>query len=208
MNINLENECEGLNPESDCERVFDEIMEMLIMGVHPSPWKPILALSAFPSSTAFMSHVQLARDTNRQTETYVFHKGETFCFLQCSCLLYSQIILNADPKPLLKRNTWGMWSCSRPQGIRHVRSPNQAVDLGLSFSVCVLLLSWVQVFATPWTVTHQAPLSMELSRQGYWSGLLFPTPGDLPNPGIKPKSLVSPAFVCWFFTIAPLGSPP
>ena len=135
------------------------------------------------------------------------HKGETFCFLQCSCLLYSQIILNADPKPPLKRNTWDIWSCSRPQGIWHVRSPDQAVDLGLSFSVCVLLLSCVRVFATPWTVTHQAPPSMEFSRQGYWSGLLFPTPGDLPNPGTKPESLASPAFVCWFFTIAPLGKP-
>ena len=42
--------------------------------------------------------------------------------------------------------------------------------------------------ATPWTVAHQAPLSMEFSRQEYWSGLLFPSPGDLPDPGIKPRS--------------------
>ena len=41
---------------------------------------------------------------------------------------------------------------------------------------------------TPWTVAHQAPLSKGLSRQEYWSGLPFPSPGDLPNPGIKPKS--------------------
>ena len=43
--------------------------------------------------------------------------------------------------------------------------------------------------ANPWTVAHQAPLSMELSRQEYWSGLPFPSPGDLPNPGIEPGSL-------------------
>ena len=43
-------------------------------------------------------------------------------------------------------------------------------------------------FATPWTVAHQAPLSMEFSRQEYWNGLLFPTPGDLPDPGIEPAS--------------------
>ena len=43
-------------------------------------------------------------------------------------------------------------------------------------------------FATPQTLTRQAPLSMELSRQEYWSGLPFPPPGDLPNPGIKPGS--------------------
>ena len=53
----------------------------------------------------------------------------------------------------------------------------------------VKLLSCVQLFATPWTVAHQAPPSMEFSRQEYWSGLPFPSPGDLPNPGIKPRSL-------------------
>ena len=45
--------------------------------------------------------------------------------------------------------------------------------------------SCVQLFATPWIVAHQAPLSMGLFRQEYWSGLPFPPPGDLPDPGIK-----------------------
>jgi len=49
-------------------------------------------------------------------------------------------------------------------------------------------LSHVQLFATPWTVVHQAPLSMEFSRQEYGSGLPFPPPGDLPDPGIEPGS--------------------
>ena len=49
-------------------------------------------------------------------------------------------------------------------------------------------LSRVRLFATPWTVAHQAPQSMEFSRQEYWSGLPFPSPGDLPNTGIKPGS--------------------
>ena len=48
-------------------------------------------------------------------------------------------------------------------------------------------LSHVQLFATPWTVAYQASLSMGFSRQGYWSGLLFPSPGDLPDPGIEPR---------------------
>ena len=52
----------------------------------------------------------------------------------------------------------------------------------------VKLLSHVQLFVTPWTVAHQVPLSMEFSKQEYWSGLLFPPPGDLPNPGIEPGS--------------------
>ena len=49
-------------------------------------------------------------------------------------------------------------------------------------------LSHVQLFVTPWTVADQAPLSMGFSRQEYWSGLSFPSPGDLPNPGIEPRS--------------------
>ena len=49
-------------------------------------------------------------------------------------------------------------------------------------------LSRVQLFATPWTVAQQAPPSMKFSRQGYWSGLPFPSPGDLPDPGIEPGS--------------------
>ena len=49
-------------------------------------------------------------------------------------------------------------------------------------------LNRVRLFATPWTVTYQAPPSLEFSRWGYWSGLPFPSPGDLPDPGIKPGS--------------------
>ena len=49
-------------------------------------------------------------------------------------------------------------------------------------------ISHVQTFATLWTVAHQAPLSMGFSRQEYWSGLPFPSPGDLPDMGIKPAS--------------------
>ena len=49
-------------------------------------------------------------------------------------------------------------------------------------------LSHVQLFATLWTVAYQASLSMGFSRQEYWSGLPFPSPGDLPDPGIEPRS--------------------
>ena len=52
-------------------------------------------------------------------------------------------------------------------------------------SVLTNTLSHVQLFATPWTVAHQAPQSMEFSRHEYWSGLPFPSPGDLHDPGIK-----------------------
>ena len=60
--------------------------------------------------------------------------------------------------------------------------------------------SCVQLVATPRTVAHQAPLSMEFSRQEYCSGLPCPPPVDLPDPGIKPKSLTSPALAGGFFT--------
>ena len=56
-------------------------------------------------------------------------------------------------------------------------------------------LSCVWLFATPWMAAHQAPLSMGFSGQGYWSQLPFPPPGNLPDPGIKPGSLLSPALV-------------
>ena len=66
--------------------------------------------------------------------------------------------------------------------------------------VYALSLSCVQLSVTPWTVVHQAPLPMEFSRQENWSGVPFPTSGDLPTPGIKPISLASPVFAGGFFT--------
>ena len=66
------------------------------------------------------------------------------------------------------------------------------------------MLSRVLLFVTSWTVALQTPLSMEFSRQESWSGLLFPTPGDLPDPEIEP---VSPALAGGFFTTAPPGKP-
>ena len=66
------------------------------------------------------------------------------------------------------------------------------------------MLSRVQLFVTPWTVAHQALLSMEFPRQEYWSGLSFPSPGDLPDSGIEPGS---PALAGRFFTTEPPGKP-
>ena len=68
-------------------------------------------------------------------------------------------------------------------------------------SVCVLThFSHVQLFATPWTVARQAPLSMGFSRREYWSGLPCPPPGDLPDPGIELRSLTSLALAGGFST--------
>ena len=68
-----------------------------------------------------------------------------------------------------------------------------------------LMVSHVQLFATPWTVAHEAPLSMGFSRQEYWSGLPFPFPGDLPDPGMETKSLPTLALMGGFFTTAKGG---
>ena len=70
------------------------------------------------------------------------------------------------------------------------------------------LLRRVWLSATPGTAAHQAPLSTGFFRQESWSGLPFPTPGDLPDPGIEPKSPVSPALAGRFFTTAPPATPP
>ena len=88
------------------------------------------------------------------------------------------------------------------------------VNFSSSFNVCVCVcvcvcvrarvLGCVQLLATPWTIAHQAPLSMGFSRQEYWSGVPFPPPGDLPDPEIEPTSLKSPALAGGFFTIEPL----
>ena len=65
-------------------------------------------------------------------------------------------------------------------------------------------LSRVRLFATPWTVAHKPPLSMAFSRQEYWSGSPFPSPGDLPDPGIKPRC---PALQADALLSEPQGNP-
>ena len=92
-----------------------------------------------------------------------------------------------------------------------LRSPHPRQIRSLLCSLLLLLLSHfshVWLFAILWTEAHQAPLSMGFFRQEYQSGLPCPPPGNLPNPGIKPTSLTSPALAGMFFTTrAHLGSP-
>ena len=89
------------------------------------------------------------------------------------------------------------WTAMPPPGNLYTQEFNprllfllhwQVSSLPLKVKVKVKLLSHVQLFATSWTVAYQAPLSMRFSRQEYWSGLPFPSPGDLPDPGIEPRS--------------------
>ena len=77
----------------------------------------------------------------------------------------------------------------------------------LNWTVCVQLLSCFRHSATPWTEARQAPFSVEFSRQEYWSRLPFPSPGDLPDPGIKPASPTSPASQADSLLLSHWGSP-
>ena len=81
-------------------------------------------------------------------------------------------------------------------------SNNYRMDVVLVWHAC--MLSRVQCFVTPWTVVHQAPLSMGFSRQEYWSGLSFPSPGDIPDPGIE---RMSPALQAASSLSEPPGKP-
>ena len=92
---------------------------------------------------------------------------------------------------------WEVSVTSNPKGTYDSPAP-------LLYTVChAKSLHCVRLRATPWTVTHQAPLSMGFSRQEYWSGLPCCPPEDLPDPGIEPTSLKFSALAGMFFTLAP-----
>ena len=95
---------------------------------------------------------------------------------------------------------WGVHS-----NIQLTREPATLCFAG--FCSCVVLspFSHVQFFVTLWTIACQAPLSMRLSRQEYWSGLPCPPPRDLPHPWVEPASLTSPVLAGGFFSCAVAG---
>ena len=125
---------------------------------------------------------------------------EYFCLLLLRSFLrvYWAYLVNPGCFPYFKVN----WLISSLNYIYNVNFPlpcniiyrfwrlgcGTSMGRGILYSACAQLLSHVWLFTTPWTVAHQAPLSMEFSRQEYWSGLPVPSPGDVPDPGIKPRS--------------------
>ena len=106
----------------------------------------------------------------------------------CNIIIIISILLDRKMRPR-KVTCPGQLSVSG-------RASHLAQESVLFSTVAAQLLSRVQLFATPWTVAHQAPLSMGFPRQEYQSRLPFPSPGDPPNPGIKPAS---PALAGRFF---------
>ena len=90
-----------------------------------------------------------------------------------------------------QQSTWQFWNAVS-SAFKDILLSVVPHSLCVCVCVCVCVYKWkslshVWLFATPWAVAHQAPLSMEFCRQEYWSGWLFPSPGDLPNPGIEPR---------------------
>ena len=96
-----------------------------------------------------------------------------------------------------RSHCWSKWQMNQ------LSAPSKARPTLFYWSE-VKSLSRVQLFLTPWTIAYKAPLSMEFSRQEYWSGLPFPSPGDLPHPGIEPRS---PALQADTLPSEPPGSP-
>ena len=122
-------------------------------------------------------------------------------------------MLSLNSSSMSKNISW----CGKSENLRPRMVTYAWLRLRMCVCVCVCvcaracvgtqLLSHVRLFVTPWTITCQAPLSMEFSRQEYWSGLPFPSPGDLPNPKMEPASLASPALAGSFITTSYLRSP-
>ena len=97
-------------------------------------------------------------------------------------------------------------SSTRHMETKGEKNPQTSSNL-LTVCMWCAVLSSVRLFVNPWIVARQVPLSMEFSRQEYWSRLPFPIAGDLPNPGIEAASLASPALAGRFLTTVPPGKP-
>ena len=115
--------------------------------------------------------------------------------------------------PVVDLQCWVSFRLWQSESIIHIHMSTQwdsITEYQVEF-LCYTVSEWVsevahcvRLFATPWTVAYQAPPSMGFSRQEYWSGLPFPSPRDLPNPGFKPRC---PAFQADALTSEPPGGP-
>ena len=111
------------------------------------------------------------------------------------------LCLRLDPQGLIGKNLKSRVHAKEMMGPKQWKTTGFNIECMVRECACLLsCFSRVQLCATPWTVAHQAPLSMGFSRQEYWSGLPCPPPGDLPIPGMEPVSLMSTALAGGFFT--------
>ena len=121
-------------------------------------------------------------------------------FLWCKQVTFLWLTPRVIRAPKDRRTREKSWYSQKVSHSQWDHSFFKHLNLVFYFCMCAQSLSCVWLLEAPWTVAHQAPLSMEFSRQKYWSGLPFPSPGDLPDPGIKPTSLASPSLAGRFFT--------
>ena len=122
---------------------------------------------------------------------------EKVCFVKCVWQLSQETCQDT------KLASWDLSEVKLMESMnyyKYIFFRNCSVDIIRTHGWCMLSRVWL--FATPWTVAHQAPLSMGFLSQEYWRGLPFPPPGDLLGPGIEPAS---PALPSWFFTAEPAG---
>ena len=117
---------------------------------------------------------------------------------------FPKIIKAAHTVTFMKKRTF-VWLDSTEMSVG--KAPGTEFLAYCSLDTVLSHFSHVQLFVTPWTIAHQAPLSMGFSRQEYWSGSPFPPPGGLPNPGIEPASLMSPALQTGSLPLAPPWKP-
>ena len=114
------------------------------------------------------------------------------------CICWPQSPTPLHPSPT-SHPPWQQKVCSRQWDV--------FCFIGSCMCVCAESLSHVWLFPTPWTAACQTSLSMEFCKQEYWNRLPFPSPGDLPNPGIKPVSLAPPTLASGFFTNCAIEKP-
>ena len=158
-----------------------------------------------------------------QKEHVTFTRSVSTCVLSCFCHVWLFVTLRtvALQAPLFRGFSREEYWSGLPTpvdlpnpGIKPVSLMSPALasaffitsttwKLLQGLKVKVKLLSHVWLFGTPWTVAYQASLSMGFSRQVYWSGLPFPSPGHVPVPGIKPRS---PALQAYILSSEPAGS--
>ena len=150
---------------------------------------PLLLLpSIFPSIRVFFQQVGSSHQVAKVSELQLQHWW-VFAEWLCEC----------------RRSLQAASSCPSRSCHSQVRGSFTSLACSLQNAVAVVFsFSHVRLFVTPWTAAHQAPLSMGFSRQEHWSGLSFPSPGDLPDSGIE---TLSPALAGGFFTTEPAGKP-
>ena len=147
----------------------------------------------------------------------IFNQDQSFRVAKVSCL-GAQRMLTSHLMKLPMSGQTSEWSLHNQEcGTRALFSlsltagwlARTTMEAPLCPTLCVRAqpLCRVRLFATPWTVARQAPLSMEFLREDYWSGLPLPCPGDLPDPRIEPASPASPALTGGCFNTEPPGKP-